>query len=68
VIVRVNGRETELAADAMLVEAVRAAGADPGERGIAASLDGEVVPRARWDRTPLPEGAVVEVVRATAGG
>jgi sulfur carrier protein len=68
VIVRVNGRDVDLAAGAMLVEAVRAAGADPGERGIAVSLDGEVVPRATWDTTPLPEGAAVEVVRATAGG
>lgn len=66
--VRVNGREVALAPGATLAEAVHAAGADPGERGIAASLDGEVVPRARWDRTPLPEGAAVEVVRATAGG
>jgi sulfur carrier protein len=38
------------------------------EPGVAAALDGDVVPRERWDSTPLRDGAAVEVVRAAAGG
>jgi sulfur carrier protein len=64
----VNGAERELPAGSAVDDAVRAAGADPGERGVAAAVDGEVVPRGRWAATPLAEGCAVEVVRAAAGG
>ena len=37
-------------------------------RGVAAAVDGEVVPRAEWERHALVEGAGVEVVRAVQGG
>ncbi|RNM12153.1 sulfur carrier protein ThiS [Nocardioides pocheonensis] len=37
-------------------------------RGVAVAVDGEVVPRDRWPRTQLDEGAVVEVVTAVQGG
>lgn len=36
-------------------------------RGIAVALNGEVVPRAEWDR-PLADGDTVEVLTATQGG
>ena len=38
------------------------------ERGVAAAVDGEVVPRRAWPDTPLADGAVVEVVTAVQGG
>ena len=42
----------------------------PGEggRGVAVALDGEVVPRGEWERTPLREGQAVEVLAAIQGG
>jgi sulfur carrier protein len=40
----------------------------PSVRGVAAAVDGEVVPRRAWPDTPLADGAVVEVVTAVQGG
>jgi sulfur carrier protein len=37
-------------------------------RGMAVAVDGEVVPRGAWERTPLGEGARVEIVAAVQGG
>jgi sulfur carrier protein len=65
---RLNGHERELPDDASVADAVRLAGVEAGERGVAVALDGEVVPRERWSATPLHERAAVEVVRAAAGG
>ena len=66
--IELNGEPRELAAGATLADAVRASGADEGARGLAVALDGEVVPRAEWDATPLAEGAGVEVLAAIQGG
>ncbi len=65
-----NGEPREMPEGASLADAVRAAGAEPGEgpRGVAAALDGEVVPRARWDSTPLGDACQVEVLAAIQGG
>jgi thiazole synthase len=63
-----NGERHELAAGATLADAARAAGADAEARGVAVALEGEVVPRAAWDSTPLLEGAKVEVLAAIQGG
>jgi sulfur carrier protein len=63
-----NGELRELASDATLADAVRASGAAEDGRGVAVALDGEVVPRAEWDLTPLAEGSSVEVLAAIQGG
>jgi thiazole synthase len=65
-----NGEPRELADGADLADAVREAGAEPGEspRGVAVALDGEVVPRAEWASTALAEGSKVEVLAAIQGG
>ena len=63
-----NGEPRELAAGASLAEAAAAAGAPPDRRGIAVALDGEVVPRDRWDETVVADGQRVEVVQAVQGG
>ena len=63
-----NGEPLELADGATVRVAVEAAGAEPAARGIAVALDGEVVPRSRWDETPLCEGQRVEVLEAVQGG
>ena len=61
-----NGERQELADPANVTEAVAAAGAP--DRGVAVAVDGEVVPRAAWERTPLAEGQKVEVLQAVQGG
>ncbi|MGD9571588.1 MAG: sulfur carrier protein ThiS [Thermoleophilia bacterium] len=64
----VNGDARRLAPGATVADVVALLGVEPGEAGVAAAVDGEVVPRARWAATPLADGAAVEVVRAAAGG
>lgn len=43
-------------------------GAGPATRGIAVALNGEVVPRDRWNEVELSEGDRLEVLRAVGGG
>ncbi len=40
----------------------------PSPQGVAAAVDGEVVPRRAWPDTRLTDGSVVEVVTAVQGG
>ena len=66
--VHLNGEPRELPNGATVEAAVHEAGGDGDGRGVAVAVDGEVVPRAEWARTPLREGQRVEVVRAVQGG
>ena len=66
--IEVNGARVGLPEGSSLADAVAAAGAGPGERGVAAAVDGEVVPRAEWAATELRDHQSVEVVRAVQGG
>ena len=67
-IVELNGSAVELRDGASLADAVAAAGAANETRGVAAAVDGEVVPREGWGSRTLTDGAEVEVVRAVQGG
>ncbi len=66
--IELNGEPRELSEAATVADAACAAGADGAARGVAIALDGEVIPRAAWGSTPLPEGAKVEVLAAIQGG
>ncbi|HEX7060194.1 MAG TPA: sulfur carrier protein ThiS [Solirubrobacterales bacterium] len=66
--IELNGEPCELADGATLADAVRESGVDKTARGVAVAVDGEVVPRAGWDLTPLSEGNKVEVLAAIQGG
>ena len=63
-----NGEPRELPDGATVSEAVAASGAPPGGRGLAVAVDGEVVPRGRWDSTALEDGQRIEVLQAVQGG
>ncbi|GAA3893420.1 hypothetical protein GCM10022243_67900 [Saccharothrix violaceirubra] len=63
---KINGTERELV-DGATVAAVLALLGAPAA-GVAVALDGEVVPRAAWPTTTVPEGGVVEVLTAVQGG
>ena len=63
-----NGEARQLDEGATVRAAVTASGAPSEGRGVAVALDGEVVPRRRWDDVPLQEGQRVEVVQAVQGG
>jgi len=64
--VTVNGDKRELPPGVTLADIVAQLTASP--RGIAAAVDGEVVPRRAWPDTPLADGSVVEIVTAVQGG
>jgi thiazole synthase len=66
--IELNGAPHELPPGAMLADAVRESGADPHGRGVAVAVDGAVVARGEWNRTPLTEGCRVEVLAAIQGG
>src|SRR5258707_2097372 len=66
--IELNGEACELPDAATLADAVRESGVGEGARGVAVALDGEVVPRAEWERTTLREGHSVEVLAAIQGG
>jgi sulfur carrier protein len=40
----------------------------PSPRGIAVARNGDVVPKSRWEHTPLLDGDRIEIVTAAAGG
>ncbi|MEX2414288.1 MAG: sulfur carrier protein ThiS [Thermoleophilaceae bacterium] len=66
--VTLNGEARELPDGATVADAVRAAGAPEDGRGVAAALDGEVVPRGRWQARELAGDERVEVLQAVQGG
>jgi sulfur carrier protein len=66
--ITINGVESVLTDGAMLADAVGRVLADPARRGVAVAVNGEVVPRAAWQRTGLVAGDRVEVLTAAQGG
>ena len=66
--VLVNGQPKDLEQGASVRAAAAAIGIKPEARGVAVAVDGEVVPRADLDSTPLADGQRVEIVAAIQGG
>ena len=63
-----NGHASDIEAGTSLADAVGALVAPLDGRGIAAAVDGEVVPRDQWTQIELADGQRVEVVQAVQGG
>jgi sulfur carrier protein len=66
--ITVNGERADLPVGACIADVLDALGVEPGRRGVAIAVDGEVVPRTQWATTSLPGDARVEVVQAIQGG
>jgi sulfur carrier protein len=66
VTVTVNGEPRDISPGATLRELVSALTDAPS--GVAAAINGEVVPRRAWAGTPLAERDQVEIVTAVQGG
>jgi sulfur carrier protein len=64
--VKLNGEPRTLHDGSTVTQAVAELTAAPS--GVAAAVNGEVVPRGSWAATPLREGDQVEVVTAVQGG
>ena len=66
--ISLNGQECDVHAAETLAALLGRLGVLPGARGVAVSVDGEVVPRAAWGSFTLPPDARVEVLTAMQGG
>ena len=64
----VNGEERPAPADGTVIALLSSLDVDPGERGVAVAVNGEVVPRQEWETKSLTAGDRVELVRAVQGG
>jgi len=64
--VRLNGEPRELPDGSTMVQAV--AELTAAATGVAAAVNGDVVPRGSWAATRLRDGDQVEVVTAVQGG
>jgi sulfur carrier protein len=67
-LVLLNGERQELPDGATVEVAVIATGAPADGHGVAAALDGDIVPRGEWSTTLVRDGQQVEVVHAVQGG
>ncbi len=64
--VKINGEPRELPDGSTIAQAV--AELITTSAGVAAAVNGEVVPRGSWAATPLRDDDLVEVVTAVQGG
>jgi sulfur carrier protein len=64
----VNGTPHAVEQGTTVADLIAALGHDPGGRGIAAALNGEVVARKAWPTTPVSDGDRVEILTAIGGG
>ena len=66
--IRLNGEETQLRAGESLSDVLAELGVSAKARGVAVAVDGEVVPRGRWESLVLHADARIEVLAALQGG
>lgn len=66
--VTINGVSRELPAAQTLAELLRNLGVAIDRGGIAVAQNDVVIPRARWDETPVAEGDRLEIITAVQGG
>jgi sulfur carrier protein len=65
--IRINGERKSLDV-ATVQDLLRAEEIDPAARFVAVAINGEVVPRGRWDSERVKDGDDVEIVRPAPGG
>jgi sulfur carrier protein len=65
-IITLNGAKCDIQDETTLDSLMSSMG--HSERGVAASVDGEVVPRLEWQLVVLRQGQAVEVLTAVQGG
>jgi sulfur carrier protein len=67
-VIVLNGVSSEVRPGETIAAVLARLGLPPDARGVAVAVDGEVVPRARWELFALAEDARVEVLTAMQGG
>ncbi len=66
--VMVNGTAREIEAGTTVADLVEELAGVPDAKGVAAALNGAVVPRGRWRLLELQDGDRVEILTAVQGG
>ena len=66
--ISVNGEPSDVRAGETVAAVLERLGVEPGRRGVAVAVDGEVVPRSDWEGLPLADGSRIEVLTAMQGG
>ncbi len=66
--ISLNGEASQVRAGDTVADVLSGLGIAEDARGVAVAVDGEVVPRARWESFVLAEDAAVEVLTAMQGG
>ena len=66
--IRINGEEREVRSDLSLHELLLLLELEPVQSGIAVAVNREVIPKAAWQTTQLPENSEIEIIRAVQGG
>lgn len=64
----VNGAPRALEKGTTVADLIAELGHDPAGRGVAAAVNGEVVPRTAWSSRTVEDGDRVEVLAAIGGG
>jgi sulfur carrier protein len=64
----VNGAPRAVDPGTTVADLITELGHDPAGRGIAAALNGEVVPRGEWRARVVADGDRVEILAAIGGG
>jgi len=67
-VIILNGERSEVLPGETVAQALRRLGLAADARGVAVAVDGEVVPRARWQTFELRDDARLEVLTAMQGG
>lgn len=66
--ISLNGQQSDVRGGETVAAALARLDLAPDARGVAVAVDGEVVPRARWESFALADDARVEVLTAMQGG
>lgn len=66
--IKVNGRDTDAEAGALLAEILRRFDIAANAAGVAVAVNDTVVPRREWASRKLDHGDVVEIIHAVQGG
>ncbi|MGQ0625809.1 MAG: sulfur carrier protein ThiS [Sporichthyaceae bacterium] len=64
----INGTPEPLEPGTTVADLVERLAGDPSARGVAAAVNGAVIPRGRWRLLPLEDGDRVEILTAVRGG
>jgi sulfur carrier protein len=65
---KVNGKPVQLERDTSIVQLLEQFELGANTTGVAVAVNDTVVPRGRWNETPLGDGDTVEIIHAVQGG